>query len=85
MFDLITAAIVNSEIVTLGYVKPSGVLTVRTFKPYSITRCGNGNTTLNGICPHDDHPKSLSYAGIKFAMKGDEVAGVTSDIIQGWK
>ena len=64
IYSAILAAVVNGETIHLAYRKPSGILTVRQFAPYSVTRCQNGNTTVNGHCPHDGHPKSLTLANI---------------------
>ena len=60
----IVTAIADGATIALAYRKPNGVLTVRSFEPYSIARCKNGNTIVQGHCPHDGHPKSLTLTSI---------------------
>lgn len=75
MYDVIVRAIVQQHTVTLGYVKPNQVLTVRLFKPYAVEKCKNGNTIVRGMCPHDGIPKSLTLDSITFAKIGDCMGG----------
>lgn len=77
----IVAAIAESAIISIVYQKPNGIVNVRAIRPYALSRCKNGNTTVRATCVHQgEEPRQFSLNGIMGTYPGNILPAIETGV-----